>query len=102
MEEFTLVCIEIGYLVQQHGCEKVLLDFSNAKLDFAADELINLLDLYAEYHIPLGTRSAIVLGSSNTKHAFSKFLHTAKEFGYGFELLVGDKQRDDWLSPSNN
>lgn len=93
-----MVSIETGYLVQQNGSKRILFDFSSAKLDFAVDDLIDLLDLYAEYHVPLTALSAIALSNNNTKHAFAKFLHTAKERGYSFDLLVGEKQCEAWLS----
>jgi hypothetical protein len=97
MDDFIVSAIEIGYLIQQHGCKKILLDFSSAKLDFAADDLINLLDIYAEYRVPLTTLSGIALSNGNTKHAFAKFLHTAKELGYSFDFLIGEKQGEAWL-----
>ena len=93
-----MLAIEAGYLVQKYHCEKILVDLSDVRHDFTADDLCILLDIYVEYRVPLSTRCGIMFKPGRPTQAFSKFLVIAKSYGYQTDFLVGGEQRDLWLS----
>lgn len=98
LEDLTMLAIEAGFLVKEHQCSKVLVDLSRARLAFATDDLYELLDIYAEYHVPAATQTGIAIRADASTQVFTKFLGIAKSRHYVVELLVGDKQRDAWLA----
>ena len=97
-DDLTMLAIEAGFLVKEHQCSKVLVDLSRARLAFATDDLYELLDIYAEYHVPAATQTGIAIRADASTQVFTKFLGIAKSRHYVVELLVGDKQRDAWLA----
>ena len=98
LDDLTMIAVETAHLIRGHGHGKVLVELSDARLDFAADGLSELLDIYLEHHIPLTTRIGIVLKAGRPTYPFSKFLETAKQYGFKVEFLVDGKQREGWLS----
>jgi hypothetical protein len=97
-DDLIMLAIEASYLVQQHGCGSILIDLSWARLDFGADELRDIIDIYMEYHVAPTTRSGIALRPGVLLQPYATFLATAKQHGYRIELLVGEQQRKAWLS----
>lgn len=96
-DDLMMMAIEAGYLVRQHGCGKILVDLSDVKHDFTADELCVLLDALVEDRIPTTTKCGVVFSPGRPTQAFSKFLSIAKSYGYQADFLVGGEQRDIWL-----
>lgn len=100
LDDLVMLAIETSFLVKKHGCTKILIDLSQARLDFPTDELSRLVELYVEYRLPQATRSGIVMGPEATAGDFSQLLAVAKQRGYVVDV-VAKQQADAWLSQLN-
>ena len=93
-----MMVIETSFVMEENGCGKVLFDLSDATMAFPLEALAVLLDIYAEYSVPLSARSGILLGPEDAAKDFSKFLAIAKEYGYRIDLLTEKRQVSAWLA----
>lgn len=98
LDDLTMLVIETSFVMEENGCSTVLLDLSDAVMGFSTDALAVLLDIYAEYSVPLSSRSGILLGAEDAAKDFSKFLTAAKEYGYRIDLLTESRQVSAWLA----
>lgn len=97
LDDLTMIAIETAYLIRQYGHGKVLIELSDAKLDFAAERLSLFLDVYLEHHLPPTTRIGVVFKAGRPTFPFANFLETAKQYGFKADFLVEGKQRETWL-----
>ena len=94
--DLTMLAIEAGFLAQQHVCAKILVDLAEVSAAFPLSGLSELLDSYADYHLPQTTRTGIVLGPLHTSQDLAQVLAAAKRHGYTVEALTGEQSKV-WL-----
>ncbi|HSN17801.1 MAG TPA: hypothetical protein VLV87_06280 [Gammaproteobacteria bacterium] len=96
-DDLTMLSIETSFLAKEHSCGKVLIDLSDADLDFLASELTKLLDTYAEYHLPPTVRTGMVFSPNRAPQDLRQLMSTAKGYGYQVDVL-SSQQSEAWLS----
>lgn len=96
-DDLTMLTVETVFLIKQHSSSRVLIDLSKARMGFSAADARELLDIYAEYHVPKITRSAIVLPDQKSRKEMSALTPMLEEYGYQLMMFVDTQEAEHWL-----
>lgn len=103
LDDLTMLAIETSFFITQNKTsatpvKTVLLDLANAHLEVSPEDLIELLDIFAEYHVPTATRLTIVLGTPARCREYAAVLPLVARHRYELKLFAGKDEATDWLN----